>query len=66
MDFIVVEPISLTHLNTKAENEGPGDRKISRDGNRLDSSPPVMMLKSYVLQLLCVQKAPKEASVQTP
>ncbi|KAG6751408.1 hypothetical protein POTOM_045944 [Populus tomentosa] len=52
--------------NKEAENEGPGDRKISRDGNRLDSSPPVMMLKSYVLQLLCVQKAPKEASVQTP
>lgn len=52
--------------NKEAENEGPGDRKISRDGNRLDSSPPVMMLKGYVLQLLCVQKAPKEASVQTP
>ncbi|XP_024438798.2 uncharacterized protein LOC18104691 isoform X3 [Populus trichocarpa] len=52
--------------NKEAENEGPEDRKISRDGNRLDSSPPVMMLKSYVLQLLCVQKAPREASVQSP
>ncbi|KAJ6763675.1 hypothetical protein OIU79_024259 [Salix purpurea] len=51
--------------NKEAENEGPGVRKISRDGNHPDSSPPVMMLKSYVLQLLCVQKAPKEASVQT-
>ncbi|KAF9670959.1 hypothetical protein SADUNF_Sadunf13G0123300 [Salix dunnii] len=51
--------------NKEAENEGSGVRKISRDCNHPDSSPPVMMLKSYVLQLLCVQKAPKEASVQT-
>ncbi|XP_059646664.1 uncharacterized protein LOC132293271 isoform X7 [Cornus florida] len=47
------------------ENSGPKGKVDGKgQNNSVDPSYPVMMLESYVLQLLCVQKVLKDASAQ--
>ncbi|KAI8016121.1 hypothetical protein LOK49_LG05G01535 [Camellia lanceoleosa] len=51
----------------ETEDSGRKERKLEskgRDNTSVNPSCQVMMLESYVLQLLCVQKVLKEASVQ--
>lgn len=60
--------IKLFYLYVAAEIQdiGPQEKGIVRktESNCDNSSCQVMMLESYVLQLLCVQKVLKDASAQ--
>lgn len=57
--------INLFHMDLNSEiDDAAPERKIlsQRQGKCIDSSSPVMMLESYVLQFLCVQKILKDSS----
>ena len=53
-------------VNTEMEDSEPQERKkeSKRQSEFVDSSSQVMMLQSYVLQFLCVQKVLKDAAAQ--
>ena len=57
-----MEDASLTDLEIEIDDSGPKERKLDSkvQTNSLDPSYDVMMLESFVLQLLCVQKVLKE------
>ncbi|RVX22946.1 hypothetical protein CK203_008395 [Vitis vinifera] len=63
--------LNRNRVNQETEVQGSEERLVMRrEQNKcletVDPSCQVMMLESYVLQLLCVQKVLKEASAQDP
>ncbi|GFY99374.1 hypothetical protein Acr_13g0007750 [Actinidia rufa] len=60
----LMEDASLTDLGIEIDDSGPKERKLDNkvQTNSLDPSYDGMMLESFVLQLLCVQKVLKEPS----
>ncbi|KAI8574102.1 hypothetical protein RHMOL_Rhmol01G0328500 [Rhododendron molle] len=57
------ESTAVTHLGVRVDDSGAKEMRLESKGRNIDPSCQVMMLESYVLQLLCVQKVLKEASV---